>query len=89
MEPDTRLARHWHYEDFVREQNPKFPSCTLKRFFGMLWSAVPLLNEWHEMHEEAFDQFMAYKAFVPVCGAIILNDACDKVNGLQEGGNLD
>jgi len=73
------LASHWYYEDFVREQNPRFPTCSLKRFFGMLWSAVPLLNEWHEMHEEAFDRFVAYKGFVPVCGAIILNEACDKV----------
>ena len=45
----------------------------------MLWGAVPLLNEWHQMHEEAFDRFIAYKGFVPVCGAIILNEACDKV----------
>jgi mRNA-decapping enzyme subunit 2 len=45
----------------------------------MLWNAVPLLNEWHEMHEEAFDRFIAYKGFVPVCGAIILNPTCDKV----------
>lgn len=72
-------SAHWYYEDFVREQNPKFPTCSLKRFFGMLWGAVPLLNEWHEMHEEAFDRFVAYKGFVPVCGAIILNEACDKV----------
>lgn len=70
---------HWYYEDFVREQNPRFPSCSLKRFFGMLWENVPLLNEWHEMHEEAFDRFIAYKGFVPVCGAIILNSECDKV----------
>jgi hypothetical protein len=73
------LASHWYYEDFVREQNPRFPTCSLKRFFGMLWNAVPLLNEWHQMHEEAFDRFVAYKGFVPVCGAIILNEACDKV----------
>ncbi|KAG8852340.1 mRNA-decapping enzyme subunit 2 [Serendipita sp. 411] len=72
-------SAHWYYEDFVREQNHAFPSCTLKKFFGLLWGAVPLLNEWHEMHEEAFDRFIAYKAFVPVCGAIILNEACDKV----------
>ncbi|CCA77921.1 related to decapping enzyme [Serendipita indica DSM 11827] len=72
-------SAHWYYEDFVREQNPSFPTCTLKKFFAMLWGAVPLLNEWHEMHEEAFDRFIAYKGFVPVCGAIILNEACDKV----------
>lgn len=83
------LASHWYYEDFVREQNPRFPTCSLKRFFGMLWSAVPLLNEWHEMHEEAFDRFVAYKGFVPVCGAIILNEACDKVRNYSLVRRLD
>lgn len=71
--------RHWYYEDFVREENPAFPTCNLKRFYGLLWKAVPLLRDWHPLHEEAFDRFMQYKQFVPVCGAILLNEACDQV----------
>ncbi|KAA1471498.1 DCP2-domain-containing protein [Dentipellis sp. KUC8613] len=70
---------HWFYEDFIREENPKFPSLPLKRFSEMLFQACPLLHRWSGDHEGAFNHFMQYKTRVPVCGAIMLNDTWDKV----------
>lgn len=71
--------RHWFYEDFIREQNPAFPSLPLKKFSAMLFHACPLLHQWSNDHENAFNMFMQYKTRVPVCGAIMLNDSWDKV----------
>lgn len=69
---------HWFYEDFVREQNPKFPSLPLKKFSAMLFHACPLLHQWSHDHEQAFNTFMQYKTRVPVCGAIMLNESWEK-----------
>ncbi|KIY72826.1 DCP2-domain-containing protein [Cylindrobasidium torrendii FP15055 ss-10] len=69
---------HWYYEDFIREQNHKLPSLPLKRFSAMLFKACPLLHHWSDDHEQAFNHFMTYKTRVPVCGAIMLNDAWEK-----------
>ncbi|KAF9276917.1 mRNA-decapping enzyme subunit 2 [Mortierella alpina] len=69
---------HWFYEDFVREQNPSLPSFNLKNFSAKFFQHCPLLHEWSNEHETAFANFMEYKIRVPVCGAIILNEAMDK-----------
>ncbi|KAF5370200.1 hypothetical protein D9615_010090 [Tricholomella constricta] len=69
---------HWFYEDFIREENPKFPSLPLKKFSAMLFHACPLLHQWSHDHEQAFNNFMQYKTRVPVCGAIMLNDTWEK-----------
>lgn len=69
---------HWYYEDFIRENNPQFPSLPLKRFSEELFSHCPLLSHWRNDHEEAFNKFMQYKTRVPVCGAIMLNSKWDK-----------
>ncbi|KAG0325289.1 mRNA-decapping enzyme subunit 2 [Podila humilis] len=70
---------HWFYEDFIRELNPSLPSFSLKKFSAKFFQHCPLLHEWSNEHETAFANFMDYKIRVPVCGAIILNDAMDKV----------
>ncbi|KNZ73441.1 mRNA decapping complex subunit 2 [Termitomyces sp. J132] len=69
---------HWFYEDFIREENPKFPSLPLKKFSEMLFQACPLLQQWSHDHESAYTNFMQYKTRVPVCGAIMLNDTWEK-----------
>ena len=74
-----QINSHWFYEDFVREQNPKFPSLPLKKFSEMLFHACPLLHQWSHDHEQAFNTFMQYKTRVPVCGAIMLNETWEKV----------
>ena len=45
----------------------------------MLFEACPVLYQWSHDHEQAFNKFLQYKTRVPVCGAIMLNDAMDKV----------
>lgn len=80
----TLTPRHWFYEDFIREQNPSFPSLPLKRFSAMLFHACPLLHQWSHDHENAFNMFMQYKTRVPVCGAIMLNDKWDKVSAYDQ-----
>ncbi|PPQ80829.1 hypothetical protein CVT25_001954 [Psilocybe cyanescens] len=72
------LTSHWFYEDFIREENNNLPSYNLKRFSETLFKACPLLQQWSHDHEQAFSTFMQYKTRVPVCGAIMLNDAMDK-----------
>ncbi|KAF7985372.1 hypothetical protein HWV62_6611 [Athelia sp. TMB] len=72
------MTKHWFYEDFIREENPKFPSLPLKKFSAMLFHACPLLHQWSHDHEQAFNTFMQYKTRVPVCGAIMLNDTWEK-----------
>ncbi|KIP11937.1 hypothetical protein PHLGIDRAFT_62774 [Phlebiopsis gigantea 11061_1 CR5-6] len=69
---------HWYYEDFVREQDPSFPTMTLKKFSHSLFHVCPLLSHWGNEHEQTFQSFMAYKTRVPVCGAIMLNETWDK-----------
>ncbi|KAG6851066.1 hypothetical protein H0H93_002958 [Arthromyces matolae] len=69
---------HWFYEDFIREENPKFPSLPLKKFSEMLFQSCPLLQQWSHDHESAYTHFMQYKTRVPVCGAIMLNDTWEK-----------
>ncbi|KAJ3363439.1 mRNA-decapping enzyme subunit 2 [Allomyces javanicus] len=79
---------HWYYEDFVREENPRLPSFSLKSFCqqytycsrsALALLHCPLLHEWAEVHEKAFDDFMKYKFRVPVCGAIVINEELDQV----------
>ena len=74
-------SRHWYYEDFVREQDPSLPTMTLKKFSHSLFHVCPLLSHWGDDHEQTFQSFLAYKTRVPVCGAIMLNEARDKVRG--------
>lgn len=71
---------HWFYEDFVREVNPSLPFFPLRKFSAELFRFCPMLQQWSTVHEQAFNQFMAYKLRVPVCGAIMLNEKMDKVN---------
>ncbi|KAJ3023112.1 mRNA-decapping enzyme subunit 2 [Thoreauomyces humboldtii] len=79
---------HWFYEDFVREENPRLSSFSLKNFCANFFRHCPLLHRWAHDHETAFQNFMEYKVRVPVCGAIILNAKLDKavlVRGWKSG----
>ncbi|KAJ1875479.1 dipeptidylpeptidase [Coemansia sp. RSA 990] len=70
---------HWFYEDFIREKNRSLPSMTLKTFAGRMFKHCPLLSQWANNPNEAYQTFLEYKFKVPVCGAIILNPSLDKV----------
>lgn len=75
----SEIISHWYYEDFIRENNPQYPSLPLKKFHAILFNSCPALQHWKDDHETAFDHFMHYKTRVPVCGAIMLNSTWDKV----------
>ncbi|KAJ2254083.1 mRNA-decapping enzyme subunit 2, partial [Coemansia sp. RSA 451] len=70
---------HWFYEDFIREENQTLPSMSLKTFAGRMFKHCPLLSQWANNPNEAYQTFLEYKFKVPVCGAIILNPMLDKV----------
>ncbi|KAF9507258.1 hypothetical protein BS47DRAFT_1304249 [Hydnum rufescens UP504] len=69
---------HWYYEDYIRDEEPRFPSLPLKTFSRMLFHSCPLLIHWSVDHDQAFQDFMDYKTSVPVCGAIMLNPSWTK-----------
>ena len=77
---------HWFYEDFLRDNSATatsntLPHYTLKAFAGEMFARCPLLEGFLAQHGSAaaiHERFMAYKANVPVCGAILLNPTLDK-----------
>lgn len=74
-----RHYSHWYYEDFIREEEPSFPSMALKTFSRHLFNACPLLQHWALDHDQAFQDFLDYKTSVPVCGVIMLDPTWTKV----------
>ena len=76
----------WYYEDFVRGHNPSLPTLNLRNFAAKIFQHCPSLQEWKDQHEQALNQFIAYKTRVPVRGAIMLNsdlDQCVLVRGMK------
>lgn len=52
----------------------------LRRFCLLLFQHCPLFAQYQpQQHEAAYEQFLAYKTWVPVRGAILLNEAMDEV----------
>lgn len=68
----------WYYEDFVRVQNPSFPSMKLRSFSENLFNVCPLLNIYISDVAAAINHFQSYKSVIPVRGAIILNKKMTK-----------
>lgn len=65
----------WFYEDFIRPLDPHgLPSMHLRKFSQLMFQHCPLFSAYSaELHQQAYDQFLAYKTRVPVRGAIMLN----------------
>lgn len=68
----------WYYEDFVRVQNPSFPSMKLRSFSENLFNVCPLLTTYTSDVSAAITHFQSYKNVIPVRGAIILNKKMTK-----------
>lgn len=80
----------WFYEDFIRPLDPELPSLTLRTFCDMMFQHCPTLARTGSDGQEAFDNFMMYKARIPVRGAILLNENMDSVvlvKGWKKGAN--
>lgn len=73
----TSADSYWYYIDFVRPQNALLPAFTTRNFFAALLRASGLQLDGDL--NLAYDRFLKYKVTVPVCGAIMLNPAMDKV----------
>jgi mRNA-decapping enzyme subunit 2 len=65
----------WFYEDFIRPLDPNgLPSMHLRKFSQLMFQHCPLFSAYsEELHQQAYEQFLAYKTRVPVRGAIMLN----------------
>ncbi|KAF1921509.1 hypothetical protein BDU57DRAFT_544977 [Ampelomyces quisqualis] len=65
----------WFYEDFIRPLDPNnLPSMHLRKFSQLIFQHCPLFSAYsEELHQQAYEQFLAYKTRVPVRGAIMLN----------------
>lgn len=65
----------WFYEDFIRPLDPNnLPSMHLRKFSQLIFQHCPLFSAYSEaLHQQAYEQFLAYKTRVPVRGAIMLN----------------
>lgn len=70
---------HWYYEDFYRESNENLPALTFEQFVDKIFEHCPALNSYREAVKKYIQSFYQYKRAVPVYGAIILNQKCDKV----------
>ncbi|TAQ87410.1 hypothetical protein B7494_g4248 [Chlorociboria aeruginascens] len=83
----------WFYEDFIRPQNPSLPSLNLRDFFRRISTHCPILqaiSKDNDTFTQAFEEFLQYKARIPVRGAIMLNEAMDAVvlvKGWKKGAN--
>ncbi|KAF2848153.1 hypothetical protein T440DRAFT_470494 [Plenodomus tracheiphilus IPT5] len=66
----------WFYEDFIRPLDPNnLPSMHLRKFSQLIFQHCPLFSAYSEaLHQQAYEQFLAYKTRVPVRGAIMLNE---------------
>jgi mRNA-decapping enzyme subunit 2 len=96
---NTRIYRHWFYEDFIRTDRPNLPSFNLKSFSSLFFLSCPLLSHWLNPgssddgdngynYERLWERFMKYKNRVPVCGGILLDSACEHcvlVKGWKSG----
>lgn len=70
---------HWFYEDFYREHNKTLPAMNFRVFVDKVFEHCPVLSPFREAIEGYIQSFYDYKTTVPVYGAIILNQAQDKV----------
>lgn len=68
---------HWFYLDFYREKHPKLPALSFKQFAEIIFNDCPLLQSYKHSVHQIRSTWVQYKTSVPVCGAIILNQALD------------
>ena len=72
----------WFYDDFYRPIHPHLPRLTLRSFGKVLLQRYPpLIAPFGRDFDKLYEEFMAYKHAIPVCGAIILNESLTKVRG--------
>jgi hypothetical protein len=70
----------WFYEDFYRVATPSLSKLSLKAFSAKLFKRCPISLSQLDLEdvEGLIDEFYQYKAHVPTCGGIILNESLSK-----------
>ncbi|KAK6234014.1 hypothetical protein QUC31_006420 [Theobroma cacao] len=69
---------HWFYEDNTVEKNPSLKSLSLKEFTSLLFNNCDVLRPYVAHIDDIFKDFTDYKVRVPVTGAIILDETCER-----------
>jgi len=81
-----RLFHHivqarWFYEDFYVDDDESggIPHLRFSEFTAQVFDRCPLLAGYNAKHRTYYEEFKAYVARIPVCGAILLNRDMDKI----------
>merc|ERR1711865_176829 len=70
---------HWFYEDFFVDKYTHLKSMKMPVFAKALFEQSDVLASVAHKSDNFYTQFKNYRHQIPVCGAIMLNEQCDKV----------
>jgi len=70
---------HWFYEDFFVDNHKHLKTMKMKAFAQALFDQSVVLSPIADKCEQFFTKFKNYRHQIPVCGAIMLNEKCDKM----------
>ncbi|XP_068652780.1 mRNA-decapping enzyme subunit 2 isoform X1 [Aristolochia californica] len=79
---------HWFYEDNSVEQSSSLKSLSLREFTSLMFSSCAALRPYIAHIDDIYKDFTSYKVRVPVTGAIILDETCERcllVKGWKAG----
>ncbi|XP_072968972.1 mRNA-decapping enzyme subunit 2 [Typha angustifolia] len=79
---------HWFYEDNSVEQNPSLKSLSFREFTSLMFNSCAALRPYIAHIDDIYKDFTNYKFRVPVSGAIILDESCERcllVKGWKAG----
>ncbi|CAG7906569.1 unnamed protein product [Brassica rapa] len=83
-------SAHWYYEDNVVENDKTLKSLSLREFTRLLFNNSDVLRPHVANMDKIFSDFGYYKSRIPVAGAIILDETCERcllVKGWKKSSN--
>ncbi|CAN7059192.1 unnamed protein product [Brassica rapa subsp. trilocularis] len=81
---------HWYYEDNVVENDKTLKSLSFREFTRLLFNNSDVLRPHVANMDKIFRDFGYYKSRIPVAGAIILDETCERcllVKGWKKSSN--
>ena len=78
---------HWFFIDFIVPKYPALEEGTIYEFCAHVFNHVPFLRKFSHQVDTIMEYWKSYKTSVPVIGAIMLNQARDKVLLVKGYGN--
>lgn len=79
---------HWHYEDFVKYQDPRLRGYSLPEFTSLIFKTCSQLAPYLTHLESIIKAFNEYKRMIPVMGGILLDSSLERVlmvKGIKPG----